>query len=287
MRAHRGFFALASAILAPVSAPAETVCFSFRAEITEIYRPLFASLGIPSAVDRGTEIRGRFILDIDAPGTPSDQGNLYSRGLRGITLEIAGVSSEEAREPGAVVVLDSPAMSGSDVLTLIGQTVFSLPKPEVAFQSLLLFLSLEGEMGDGLTSDGLPRTLDLSRFSSALIDAHTPPGDGRSAFFDARLTHLERCSQEAPFRRADASADGRVDISDVVLVLGFLFQGQEAPSCVDTADGNDDGRVNIADAVAIISSLFLGGDPLPAPGPGCGVDPTLDGLGCSAFPGCP
>jgi hypothetical protein len=56
---------------------------------------------------------------------------------------------------------------------------------------------------------------------------------------------------ETPFRRADANGDEAVDLSDAVFVLPYLF---------------------------------LGGPALPVPYPGCGLDPTEDGLGCRVSP---
>jgi hypothetical protein len=43
----------------------------------------------------------------------------------------------------------------------------------------------------------------------------------------------------------------------------------------------------ITDAIYILNFLFLGGPaPLP-PFPECGIDPTVDGLGCASFAACP
>ncbi len=85
---------------------------------------------------------------------------------------------------------------------------------------------------------------------------------------------------EGQFIRGNANDDARVDLSDAVYVLGHLFLGQPAPPCVKAADANDDGRMDISDAVYVLSFLFLGADPIPAPYPECGVDPTADALTC-------
>ena len=90
-----------------------------------------------------------------------------------------------------------------------------------------------------------------------------------------------------PFRRGDANADGRTDISDAVEVLRFLFAGTAAPLCEDAADANDDGSVNVADAVSLLAYLFGGGPPPPAPFASCGFDPSDgEGLTCAAYPPC-
>jgi hypothetical protein len=90
------------------------------------------------------------------------------------------------------------------------------------------------------------------------------------------------------FRRADGNGDGKVDISDAVSMLGFLFLGGPAPLCPDAADANDDGEVDISDAVSTLNFLFLGGQVPPEPGPfACGDDPTPSQLGACAATMCP
>ncbi|HAK95667.1 MAG TPA: hypothetical protein DCM87_11850 [Planctomycetes bacterium] len=82
---------------------------------------------------------------------------------------------------------------------------------------------------------------------------------------------------EGLFKRGDANADGKLDIADAIKVLGYLFGGGTTTLlCLDTGDANDDGKVDIADAIKILGHLFANTGPLPAPFPGCGVDPTQD-----------
>jgi len=82
------------------------------------------------------------------------------------------------------------------------------------------------------------------------------------------------------FVRGEATGDNRVDISDAVRILGWLFLGEFAPACIDAADANDDGRADLSDSVHILAYLFLGGAPPARPFPQCGVDPTADKLDC-------
>lgn len=89
---------------------------------------------------------------------------------------------------------------------------------------------------------------------------------------------------EPPFRRGDCNGDGGFDIADVIKTLDLLFNGDQV-QCSDACDGNDDGMLDIADAIAKLDNLFGPGAPLPAP-EACGVDPTIDSLGCIATP-CP
>ncbi len=81
------------------------------------------------------------------------------------------------------------------------------------------------------------------------------------------------------FIRGDSNGDTKVDISDAIRTLGFLFSGDEKPANVDAADANDDSKVDISDPIATLGFLFLGnGASLPPPFPNAGFDPTTDDL---------
>lgn len=87
------------------------------------------------------------------------------------------------------------------------------------------------------------------------------------------------CLREALFRRGDTNQDGRLDLTDAVRTLLYLFASGEKPACSDAADADDDGALTLADAVSSLNYLFRGGRPPPPPGPtDCGEDPTEDAL---------
>ncbi|RTZ91622.1 MAG: hypothetical protein DSY92_03970, partial [Planctomycetota bacterium] len=88
------------------------------------------------------------------------------------------------------------------------------------------------------------------------------------------------------FVRGDANGDGSLDISDPVGMLTYLFGGGTS-NCLDSLDVNDDGSIDISDPVYMLGFLFSGGNPPTAPFPGCGPDPTTDGLDCIGLSGCP
>ena len=123
----------------------------------------------------------------------------------------------------------------------------------------------------------------------AQVDAFGPGGftiDVESALPGVTIAIAERPS-EALFRRGDANADERVDISDGIGILGYLFLADEAPSCIDAADVDDSGQVELTDSVYLFNYLFLGGQEPPAPGPSnCGEDATEDELACVEFATC-
>src|SRR6266540_1876919 len=58
------------------------------------------------------------------------------------------------------------------------------------------------------------------------------------------------------FIRGDPNGDGRVDISDVILILFGLFVSRDYLTCPDAADANDDGVLDVTDPVLILGFLF-------------------------------
>ncbi len=90
-----------------------------------------------------------------------------------------------------------------------------------------------------------------------------------------------------PFRRGDCNTDGAFDIGDPINMLDRLFSVLTVlPPCRDACDSNDDGLFDIADTIFALSALFAGGAPPPPPFMACGIDPTVDALGCFEYPPC-
>jgi len=80
------------------------------------------------------------------------------------------------------------------------------------------------------------------------------------------------------FIRGDIDLDGTLSLSDIILLLGFMFLGEEVSACADSLDTNDSGVIDLSDAVRSLNYLFLRGESLALPFPGRGLDPTEDGL---------
>jgi len=77
------------------------------------------------------------------------------------------------------------------------------------------------------------------------------------------------------FTRGDADRDGRVGITDAVVVLEQLFSGRRMV-CGDASDVDDSGYIEIPDALYLIGFLFLGSLAPPHPFPAPGGDLTAD-----------
>jgi hypothetical protein len=93
------------------------------------------------------------------------------------------------------------------------------------------------------------------------------------------------------FVRGDSDSNGRLELTDAIVILNFLFLGTGLPRCFDAADGDNNGRLELTDAIRVLNYLFLGFAAPPAPSPStadylaadCGVDPVEEqpDLGCA------
>jgi hypothetical protein len=115
------------------------------------------------------------------------------------------------------------------------------------------------------------------RFQDAL---EQPVTDG----LDIRLSPPEEVPPEEVFVRGDANSDDRIDLTDGIAILSWLYLGADVPPCLDAADADDGGDIQLTDAVRIFNWLFLGGEVPPLPTPSgtsyvagdCGPDETDD-----------
>ncbi len=127
---------------------------------------------------------------------------------------------------------------------------------------------------------------------STRVHVYDLEGDGRKeiAFLKVRGGTLEflEATPVPPveFKRGDANADGRTDLSDPVAILLVLFGGRGEFGCARSADANDSGSVDLADAIAILGYLFAHGAAPADPFAACGADTTADALGCAQYPPC-
>lgn len=88
------------------------------------------------------------------------------------------------------------------------------------------------------------------------------------------------------FRRGDPNGDGKIEVTDPIVIARWAFFGGPAPACEDAADADDDGTITLADPILILTHVFLGGTPPEPPFGACGPDPTPDALGCEVYASC-
>jgi hypothetical protein len=264
----------------------------------------------------GVTVRARFRLtppdravDVgDAPnGIPTNNGG------KGMFLLFSGNASAGLRVAFALDV--DPAAPGQgllhigqDVDPLLNHSTISIPDPTAWLD---VWLTVEDADGDEGTSE-LRLNVYLNGMEEPILsrDDFLPnegvqevPGVANGLCMGLNLT-ADSGSMEvdvvsildgavAPkkgvpkpiFHRGDPNDSGVIDITDGVYVLNYLFLGQKAPTCLESADANDDGRIDIADAIYLLSFLFIGGPQPFAPGPPwkpCGPDRA----GSKAFLGC-
>jgi hypothetical protein len=112
-------------------------------------------------------------------------------------------------------------------------------------------------------------------------------GSGRdSATGDLVLYPVPRSAGVTkPFLRGHINGDAKIDLSDAVALVLYLFRGGAEPTCLLAADANDDNKIDISDSVYMLTYLFKGGPKPAAPfsltNTGCAEDPTKGGnLGC-------
>ena len=84
----------------------------------------------------------------------------------------------------------------------------------------------------------------------------------------------------ADFIRGDADRTQETELTDAIVILGYLFLGQAPLECLDAGDVDDNGIVNVTDPTYLLNFLFLGGPPPPEPFAVAGEDPTDDELPC-------
>ena len=65
------------------------------------------------------------------------------------------------------------------------------------------------------------------------------------------------CPAKVLNNTGDANIDGKLDISDAILLLTYFFKGGQRP-CFNSADFNKDLKIDLSDPIAILNFQFLG-----------------------------
>lgn len=116
-----------------------------------------------------------------------------------------------------------------------------------------------------VTDGSLPDGLELDEQTGMITGI--PNESGEFVFtvtaFDGVSTEVREYTlyvTEAPILIGDANYDDKVNISDAVYLINYVFSGGLAPQPIlEVGDANCDSRVNVSDAVYIINYVFNGG----------------------------
>jgi subtilisin family serine protease len=234
-------------------------------------------------------------LDILAPGQP-----ITAAGVRADLSTFSGTSQACPHVAGAACLLleARPEMSSGETYTLLGATgvpVFD-PATGLTFPRLDVLAAVEAA-GEDCNRNGVADLVDLlvARTSADCNDNLAP--DECDIESGASLdTDGDRVPDECPgvlFHRGDPDGSGVSNLGDAVFLFNFLFLGDAAPRCRESADTDNDHHVNVSDGISLMNHLFLDGPPPAPPGSplsACGPDPDPPGtrgdLGCGAYDRC-
>jgi hypothetical protein len=98
----------------------------------------------------------------------------------------------------------------------------------------------------------------------------------------ASIRFQASASAPAPFVRSDANQDGEVNIADAVAAFNKLFRASPLLPCRAALDTNDDEHVDLSDVIYLLIFLYQGGPAPPPPFTSCGQDPS-PGPGCREY----
>jgi len=104
-------------------------------------------------------------------------------------------------------------------------------------------------------------------------------GGRRSAMPGTNSVFQSPFIQQRRFLRGDVNQDGLVSMLDANVLLKFIYNKEEEPSCLESADVNNDGKILPGDAFQLIRYLSDGILPPAAPFPAFGRDPDKPGSG--------
>jgi hypothetical protein len=145
-------------------------------------------------------------------------------------------------------------------------------------------LQLIGESNDASDDDFTSAvTFPVTKATEYQIAVDGSGGDSGTVALSWRFEPQEGAAR---FLRGDVVDDGKLDLTDAVVIVDYLFVGGAVPPCLKAADVDDSGDIDLTDAVHLLGHLFLGGPPPSSPRGSCGADPTVDGLGCESHDAC-
>jgi hypothetical protein len=193
----------------------------------------------------------------DPTGVPLGSDSITVRREDSGTLEVIDWSPKSGPPQGGTVV----TFQGAGFTPGMGVLFGGVPSPEVAVPQAGVLTAVAPAAPTPFPEAGVV-DIELAASTANLVldDAFT---------YDAVPL----------FIRGDTDGSLRVDLSDAISLLFYLYGGIR-PRCIDAADFNDSGGVGLGDVISILNFLFLSGSPPEAPYPDPGPDTTSDALSC-------
>ena len=153
--------------------------------------------------------------------------------------------------------------------------IFLPPGENQVLQQLVFDVSESAPQG-AKTKVALVNDYSISKIANIFIE------EGFTKIPALRSSTVEVLIVQPPFPRlflrGDTDGNGKLELTDAVRVLNYLFLGGVAPGCLDAADVNDKGKIDISSAITLLGYLFLGGAQPAVPYPNKGLDATPDDL---------
>ncbi len=209
----------------------------------------------------------------------SAPATFFGIGETQITITATDVHGNSATAEMLLVVNDEE----SPQIVNIPGTIIAMPLPSTCTAPVTWApLELIDNCSGGSITSSVPSGAEFPvGVTEVLVTATDASGNSSSGSF---TVIVEECFSD--FVRGDANDDGAVDISDAIVIIGYIFLGTQS-DCHDALDCNDSGNIDISDAIHHFNTLFQGGPPPPPPFDVCGLDPTADSLVCELYQHCP
>ena len=251
-----------------------------------------------------TDVNGQVALYVDGVLDPADL-NYTREAMTLDTTTIGGILRESSccHFPGDIddVRIYNYALDADEVAAIIGDGATESCCPEEG-DTHCTGLAVEGPDGDGPgtwtatasavddsgdtelsyvfeASDGLGTVLSVGPQAENVADFELTEGnwtisvvvDDDPECDDAAGDN--GCSREisvqepgvGPFTRGDVDVNGARELTDAVVIFGFLFTGGRDPECFAAADTNLQGEINVTSGIYLLNWLFQGGTAPPAP----------------------
>ena len=200
----------------------------------------------------------------DTAGYGQGIGDLNGDGLSDVM--ILGSYQDSGTSKAHLVLGDRDPPRGIDLITL-GDWGFEIAAP--------LGVEIQGASASWSNPFVVGADFDGDRHQDLAIPYRSAVGEGIFIIFGPLVSE-----NSSSFVRGDANADGRIEITNAIVILTHLFLGGTQPRCLDALDVNDTGSLDITDAIYLLGHLFLGTKAPPPPYPGEGEDPTGDTVPC-------